>query len=254
MNHSSESVLRELGFTDGEIKVYYALFDLGESRVGPISKSSGVTHGKVYPILEKLIAKGLVSTVIKEGRQHFSATHPSQLLEFVDDKVRSLEEEKSRIKTLIPELLRKQRSHEETQYSRVFVGLKGLKALFRELFENHEGGGEINSLGLTEALGRPDMIAFFKFYHELRIKKKVALKLILNTSAKPLFDEFYQPTGQYPQGTVKFVEVVYPVGVYIFKDHVVHILPGTQVTAFDQKSMQLADRYRKFHASLWNKK
>ena len=41
------AVLRELGFTDGEIKVYFALFELGETTVGPISKKSRVTHAKV---------------------------------------------------------------------------------------------------------------------------------------------------------------------------------------------------------------
>ena len=108
-------MLQELGFTEGEIKVYLALFDLGESTVGPISKKSGVTHAKVYPILNKLIEKGLVSHVIKEGRQNFSATSPNSLLEFVNKKIGFFQEEKEKIKEIIPGLITKQKTKEGTQ-------------------------------------------------------------------------------------------------------------------------------------------
>ncbi|MFC1691843.1 TrmB family transcriptional regulator, partial [Nanoarchaeota archaeon] len=125
-----KAILKDLGFTEGEIKVYYALFDLGETTVGPISKKSGVTHAKVYPILEKLINKGLVSHVIKSNRKYFSAINPESLLEYIDKKVRNLEEEKEKIKEIIPALLAKQKEQEKVQYSRVFEGMKGLKSLF----------------------------------------------------------------------------------------------------------------------------
>ena len=100
--------LRELGFTDGEIKIYFSLFDLGETTTGPISKKSGVTHSKVYPILAKLIDKGLASHVIKENKKHYSATNPNSLIEFVEKKQRTLEEEKSELKEMIPSLIAKQ--------------------------------------------------------------------------------------------------------------------------------------------------
>ena len=64
-------VLERIGFTKGEAKVYFALLELGESTIGPISKKSNVTVSKTYPILDKLTQKGLVTRVIKFKKNHF---------------------------------------------------------------------------------------------------------------------------------------------------------------------------------------
>jgi sugar-specific transcriptional regulator TrmB len=249
-----KTILKELGFTDGEIKVYFALFELGETTVGPISKKAEVTHAKVYPILAKLIEKGLVSHVIKEGRKHFSATHPNNLLEFLDNKVRTLEDEKIRIKEIIPSLLAKQKELEKVQYSRVFEGFRGLRALFYELYGTNKEKTEVCVLGLNEVLKRADFQNFFLFYHEIRIKHNIRLKLILNKSMKNFFNKYYKPTGSYNYpDQVKFVDVVFPTGVFIFKDHVISIVSEEKVTAFDIKSKQNAERYRKFFYSIWEK-
>jgi sugar-specific transcriptional regulator TrmB len=251
---ASKQVLKELGFTDGEIKVYYALFELGETTVGPISKKSRVTHAKVYPILAKLIEKGLASHVIKEGRKHFSATHPNSLLEFVDKKVRALEEEKEKIKDVIPSLLQKQKMLEKVQYSRVFEGFRGLRALFYELL-GRGSGGEILVLGFNELLKEKSFISFFRFYHDLRRKQKIGLRLILNKNIKSFFEGTYGKAGLYTEeDKIKYVNVVFPTGVFIFEDHVITVVSDETVTAFDIKSRQNAERYRKFFYSIWSKR
>ncbi|MFC1754298.1 TrmB family transcriptional regulator [Thermoproteota archaeon] len=250
----NSQILRDLGFTDGEIKVYFALFALGETTVGPISKKSGVTHAKVYPILAKLIGKGLVSHTIKEGRKHFSATDPNSLLEFVDKKVRSLEGEKQRIKDIIPALLAKQKELEKVQYSRVFEGFKGLRALFYELFGTNKDKEVIRVFGLNELIKETGFISFFRFYHELRRKNDVELNLILNKDIKSFIEKAWERQNMLGKtDKIKFVDISFPSGVFIFKDHVINIVADEKVTAFDIKSKQNAERYRKFFLDTWNK-
>ena len=55
--------LEQIGLTKGEIKVYVALLELGESTKTPIARKSEVSPGKVYDVLERLLRKGLVSTI-----------------------------------------------------------------------------------------------------------------------------------------------------------------------------------------------
>ncbi|MFH1212450.1 MAG: helix-turn-helix domain-containing protein [Candidatus Woesearchaeota archaeon] len=249
---TNTEILRELGFTEGEIKVYFALFELGETTVGPISEKSRVTHAKVYPILTKLINKGLASHVIKEGRKCFSATNPNSLLEFIDTKVRSLEEEKSKIKEIIPSLLAKQSSQEQVQYSRVFEGFRGLRALFYELFSQNKEG-EILVLGLENELAKPGFISFFSFYHNLRKESNINLRLILKKSAKRIIEEKYAPERLFSKkDKIKYVDVVFPTGAFIFKDHVIIIVSDEGVTAFDIKSKQNSERYKNFFEIFWN--
>ncbi len=246
-----KEILKELGLTEGEIKVYYSLFELGETTVGPISEKSGVTHAKVYPILNKLINKGLVSHVIKEGRKTFSATNPNSLLDFIDTKVRNLEEEKSKVKEIIPTLLAKQKAQEKVQYSRVFEGFRGLRALFYELFgQNKEG--EILVLGLDEMLSQTGFISFFSFYHELRRKSKIATRIIFKKSVKKIINKEYSSNLLYSKtDKIKYLDVVFPTGVFIFEDHVITIVSEEKITAFDIKSKQNAERYKQFFYSIW---
>lgn len=58
-------ILKEIGMTETEIKVYIALLEQGESLASKISLKAGVERAVTYHILEKLIKKGIVSYVIK---------------------------------------------------------------------------------------------------------------------------------------------------------------------------------------------
>ena len=58
------TILRELGFTEREVKVYISLLELGTSTAGPIAVKSRLPQTKVYETLGKLIDKGLVSYIV----------------------------------------------------------------------------------------------------------------------------------------------------------------------------------------------
>ena len=192
-----------------------------------------------------MIQKGLVSHVIKDGRKNFSATHPNSLLEFVDKKVRSLEQEKEKIKDIIPELLLKQK--QETQYSRVFEGFKGLRALFYEVF-NENKDSEIFVFGLDTILAKTSFVSFFKFYHDLRKQNNIKLKLIVKKSMDEIVNK-YMKAGMYSKtDEVKLLDLVFPTGVFIINDHVITIVEDT---AFDIKSKQNAQHYKQFFESIW---
>ena len=57
-------LFKEIGFTEREIKVYFALIELGTSTVGPISKKTKLQPAKVYETIDKLKEKGLVSYIV----------------------------------------------------------------------------------------------------------------------------------------------------------------------------------------------
>ena len=67
MNLMELELLKEIGLTDSEIKVYIALLELGSSSKGPIVDKSHVASSKIYELLEKLMQKGLVTQVLKSN-------------------------------------------------------------------------------------------------------------------------------------------------------------------------------------------
>ena len=78
--------LEEIGLTKSEIKVYLALLKLGQTTAGPIVDEAKVTRSKIYDILERLKNKGLVSHIIKESTKYFSATSPTNIIEYLNKK------------------------------------------------------------------------------------------------------------------------------------------------------------------------
>ena len=80
------SVLKEVGLTEAQIKVYVSLLELGQVTSGKIIKKSGLQNSVVYNALNQLMEKGLVSFVSKGKRKYFSATPLDNLVRFIDDK------------------------------------------------------------------------------------------------------------------------------------------------------------------------
>ena len=65
-------ILQDIGLSEGESKVYFALLKLGETKTGELSKQAGVSSSKVYKILDRLERKGMVGHVLKGEVKYFS--------------------------------------------------------------------------------------------------------------------------------------------------------------------------------------
>src|SRR3989338_3398114 len=124
-------ILQKIGLTEGETKVYIALLEIGSTTTGPIVDAAKVSRSKIYHILERLIEKGLVTTIIKAKTKYFQAADPRRLQDFLNTKEKELEQNKKEVLTLIPQLeLHKKMSVEEE--AEIYRGIEGIKTA-REL-------------------------------------------------------------------------------------------------------------------------
>src|SRR3989344_3725804 len=97
-------LLLEAGLTEGEVKVYLALLEIGETTTGPLIKKAKVSASKCYDILERLIQKGLVSSSVKANMKYFSAADTKRILDYVKEREQDLAEKRQQLMQLIPEL------------------------------------------------------------------------------------------------------------------------------------------------------
>ena len=132
------SPLKEAGLTNGEIKVYLALLEIGSSTIGPILAKSGITKSMIYRILEKLIKKGLVSYITKEKTKHYQATQPNKLLDYIDSKEKQLKKNKNKIQEMIPQLILKQKTAKKSE-ANLYEGFKGLTTAFENRYLKLKG-------------------------------------------------------------------------------------------------------------------
>src|SRR3990167_6784353 len=97
-------ILRKIGLTENEIKIYIHLLKSGSSTAYEIGKQTGIYRVHVYDKLEQLMDKGLVTHIYKGAKKYFQATSPSKIKHYLEDKKRELETQEQAVEAILPEL------------------------------------------------------------------------------------------------------------------------------------------------------
>ena len=237
-------ILEQIGMSKSEIKVYFALQELGISKVGPILDKSKVPNSKIYLLLNRLIERGLITSTIKDNTKIFIAESPNRLLDYIEKKKEELNKEKDEIKKILPNLLAKQKQISGNS-SKVFEGRKGIYSAYEDVIETiqKEGGEQ-----LYFSLGKKDyeqnwIKNFFKDFQERKVKLKIESKGIYPTENKGIYkeDKFQK---------FKYVDVVTPTGIVIYSSKVL-ILDFDNLIVFMLDSFHVAEKYRNMFYKIW---
>ena len=116
-----------LGLTDYEEKAYRTSIRLGKVSASEISRESGVSYGKIYEVLARLEAKGLIQ-VVPEQTKKFIATNPSNLIKLIEKK----EEEFALMKEEAQKLKQEYNYHEEEPVQ-IARGKRNFSKIIQEL-------------------------------------------------------------------------------------------------------------------------
>lgn len=133
-----EKYLSEIGFSDKEVKVYTSALELGESSVLEISRKSKINRTTVYPILNSLKEKGLVSFIQNGKKQLFFAESPEKLKTYVDTKIREFEANKEKLPELIKQLSAFENRRSNKPIVRFYEGNDGISSMLEEFLESSE--------------------------------------------------------------------------------------------------------------------
>src|SRR3989338_5537370 len=237
-----EDVLRDLGFSEREIKVYLALLELGSTTVGPIASKTRLQHSKVYQTLEKLIDRGLVTFVIKSKTKYFQAEEPKHILSMIKEKERSFKE-------ILPELEQKQKQAQSPQTAKVYEGYKAIKSMFESILEELNNKSYYYVFAFKdEYVESPLASRFLRDIHQQLLEKKVDDRLIAHKSIK---SEFLKNYSDIPKIKYKFTSLKIPFGLMIIDDKVINWIWGKRPTAIQIVSQQMAKQYKEFFLEIW---
>ncbi len=247
MGKIDTDTLKGIGLTDNEVKVYLALFELGESLASKIGEKTGLNRTHAYDVIESLLAKGIVCYVVKENRKYFRPANPAKLRDYVQEKQDQLKEQEGRISQLIPSLMKLQLPKEEEGVVEVYKGKEGYKTLYSQLLNEAKEYCVIGASGYFPE----KMEQFYEAHERTRIKKKIRLKILVNSKikGKPMHKRVY--TGRtYSQ--IRFLPETFdaPVPIIVYNDKVfMMIWPIMQMVLV--KNKHVADMYRDYFNVLW---
>lgn len=242
-----KQALERIGLTDGEIKAYLALLELGSSSISSIIKKSGISGSKTYEVLDRLAKKGLITYITKNGVKYFESYSPDRILDYLDEKQDEIIEEKKEIQEIIPQLILKQKESKKSE-AKIFTGWEGLKTANEDIIKTLKKGEEWLSMGLTE---QPEAweIHFTK-RQEVRAKKGIVHKHLLNKKYKSL----HKQRKHLPHTEFRFLpeDFEMPTSTEIYDDKVlIFILIKENPMAIMIESKEVSDSFRKYFYAMW---
>ncbi|MBS3096820.1 hypothetical protein J4480_05265 [Candidatus Woesearchaeota archaeon] len=236
--------LRKIGLSDGEIKVYSSLLDLGKAPLNKIHERTGIERRNIYDILNKLIERGLVTYIKENKKRLFEISHPNKIIGYVEEKKHELDITKQEIEKELPSILEKYNFKKPDINAEIFRGIEGVKAVWEDML-NHK---EIYWIGSGRYVPKRLSI-WFSNYNRRRVKQKVKwLNLMRNEMKK----EIKKPL-EFEK--IKFLPKEFsgnPTAIGIYGNKIVNFLLGEDFFAFMIENKEIADDYRKYHSFLWN--
>lgn len=243
-------ILKEIGLTDSESKVYMAILELKDSTRGDIVNKSKISGSKIYELLEKLQEKGLISIYLKDNIKHFKATNPKQILNYIDEKKQKIIQTEKEATLLLPELLSIYNISNESQEVELLTGLKGMQIIFEEQIDIMNKGETCYVIGGTKGSNEQTILDFFEKIHLLREQKNIHTKMLFNSRQKKTTKEIYS-SKKYPLTKTKFISSTSPVAINIYKNRTIIIIFGNQISAIQIKSQEVANSFLEYFNLLW---
>lgn len=207
----NKEALMEAGLGEKEAKVYLSLLSIGSATVSDIAKRADIIRTTVYDVLDRLINRGIVSQVIREGVKYFEAADPDEILKILDEK-------RSKFKEALPELQSLQRSTVEKPVIETYERKEGLKNILEDMLKEGEDICGFSSMKLLELLEY-----YFPSFIERRAEKGIKSRVIMEKSEET---QDLKEKGEEELREVRFIEEAeeFRLGHYIYGDKIAILL------------------------------
>jgi len=244
------SELQKIGLTEGEISVYEALLALGESTKTGLAKKAGVSPSNIYDITNRLLQKGLISKVEKNGIAHFSPASPQRLLDFLENKKREIDEEKNLVSSLLPRLMSEFRKTETETNVEVFYGWNGMKTVWGDMLNECESGDENLVFGAGQGENARYADLFFSKYSRVRAKKGIKTKIIFNEDVRQNRERVSFFLGS-KMCDVKFMSPKTLAEMLLYKQRACLIILSKQPLVIRISGKEVSDSFKQYFKMLW---
>ncbi|MFH1649208.1 MAG: helix-turn-helix domain-containing protein [Candidatus Woesearchaeota archaeon] len=219
-----EIALTELGCSEDEMAIYLLLLQFKRAKVQQITAKTKINRTTLYNVLDKLIQKGLCSSIVESGVKQFLPTPPEKL-------PLMLEEKKKMLLDALPYLQGLYGGPFDVSKAEVFQGSKGIAAILNDLLLHPE---ELRYFG-SIALSREQLKHVpFNFIRK-RIESKIPARIIF----EPSKEEYREQSDYYKYTKIRYLDFLkdYPIMLFVYSNKVAfYTLKGDVVGVIIQNS------------------
>lgn len=125
--------LQDLGLTDKEAKVYASLSEIKEATPQQLAVRAGINRATSYVILESLLKRGLVKSIMRQKKLHYIIESPTQIINLLEKQKKEIENRINQAKTILPELDLLDKLTSERTNIKFFEGRAGVEYIQKEI-------------------------------------------------------------------------------------------------------------------------
>ena len=233
-----EEFLMELGFTKNESKVYFSLLKRGSITAGQISSDTSIHRTNVYDCLERLIEKGLVNYIHKEGKKFYQASDPKKIKDILVEK-------EQRFSEILPKMVKLKKSFVNQELVEIHRGIKAVKM---NLYSFLKKKSSILVYGIPK-IALNLMEDFILTYHKKRVMKKIVMKHIYDEDATKRIKQLNNMPYTYAKYLPKMKNS--PVSTNICGNEILFILWSESPYIIKIKNKEIANSYKNYFDLLW---
>jgi sugar-specific transcriptional regulator TrmB len=138
-----QKFLQEIGLQQKEVDIYLALLAVDSASALEISKKTNVKRTSVYPVIEGLIKKGLVSEVAVGKKNEYQAEPPERLQTYIENERTRLNEQAQLLTEIVPRLKSISRDSGERPIIKYYDGREGIIDSIKEYLQDADQGGDM---------------------------------------------------------------------------------------------------------------
>jgi HTH-type transcriptional regulator, sugar sensing transcriptional regulator len=125
-NEQIIALVKELGLTDFEARVYFAALSLGPTTALKLAHVSDIKRATVYNVIDDLVQKGFMRIEPRGFKRLFAAENPKAL-------ERALEYRRERFREILPTLEGLYNQREGSSVIKYYEGLPAVKGVYEDL-------------------------------------------------------------------------------------------------------------------------
>jgi len=212
-----EQYLQKLGLSDKEAKLYLTGLQLGPATIQELANNSAIKRSTVYELIESLRNKNLVTQTQRNKKKFYVAQEPEDLLLFLRQKEKVLEQ-------ILPDLEALKNTGTRKPAIRIFEGIKGVKQIYEDIIKKP---GEILAMAAPKDKIALSILDYLRNdWEPRRIQSGIKMKRInINNKqgkvkdyekvqvAKELEEVYYLPKENYP----------FSIGIYAYRNKVAFV-------------------------------
>jgi sugar-specific transcriptional regulator TrmB len=164
--------------TKKEQRILACLYQVKHCTVGRLAKETIINRTSLYPILERLIEKGLVSAFVQDGVTIYEPIEPELFKEWLKKKKREVIDQTTQLEDWLDQAATSKQTPSLVSKIKYFEGFDGVKAMYADTWRNNKNKMIYAITDVRAAVSTMGKF-FYNEYMPTRMAHKVRVKDIM---------------------------------------------------------------------------